>query len=150
MAPIFNSNMICIKAGSTMKAAKQLMDENRIRHLPVISDENKIVAMLSKHDLTDVQKFQDLPIDLFANYPVSFVTIDTPLSTVATKMIEEKISSLVLCDSEKNAIGIITSDDLLFQFSQMLKEKENTSSITKIDILTTAGEFFKKLADIGI
>jgi acetoin utilization protein AcuB len=149
----YSPELICIASGSTMLEAQNLMSEKRIRHLPVIDKQNKIISMLSQHDLTGVAKFRDLPVDLFASSPVEYVTTDTPLSSVALVMLQKKISSVLLANSENQAVGIITTDDMLFQFSQLLKEKEEKGQSTDWDqakILTTAGEFFKKLSDIGI
>jgi acetoin utilization protein AcuB len=149
---IFNSKLICIKTGSTISQAKSVMHERRIRHLPVIDDDNQILSVLSKSDMTDVLKFADMPVDLFASSPVKWVDMDTPLWRVANIMLENKISSVLLCDSEKRAVGIITTDDLLFQFSQLLREKENPGlgGWNMLNTMTTAGTFFNKLADIGI
>lgn len=149
MEGIYSKNLICIKSGSTMGQAADLMKEKRVRHLPVVDDKQLINAMLSAHDMTDVLKFRDLSVDLFASFPVRTVKPNTPLSEVALIMLKEKISSLILEENDE-AIGIITTDDLLFHFSLILKEKEKQGSYTWTDAMTTAGEFFRKLSDIGI
>ena len=149
MENIFNSKLICIQSGSNMAEAKKIMRENRIRHIPVVTEDSRIVAVLSAHDLTDVAKFQDLPVDLFASFPVKFVTPETPLSEVALRMVSEKISCLLLVEEGK-ATGIITSTDLLFEFSQLLKEKEKNEVPVLDRVLVTAGELCKRLADVGI
>ena len=135
-----------------MRDAKNRMDENRIRHLPVVNSSNEIIGMLSERDVTDMPRFQDFPVNLFATSPVQYVTAATPLSTVALLMLEKKISAVLLCDSQKMAIGMITSDDILLQFSKMMKDVEAKSSreMDPLDIVVGAGEFFKKLSEIGI
>jgi CBS domain-containing protein len=149
---IFKSNLICVKSGSTMRQAEEIMKDKRIRHLPVVDGDDRITGMLSRTDLTDVLKFADLPVDLFASFPVETVSADEKLSAVALKMIEKKISSVILRDDDGNAIGIITSEDLLFQLAQMLKKDEASESgrWDTANVLSTAGEFFRKLSDIGI
>lgn len=148
----FRTNLICIPGGSTMREARTLMNERRIRHLPVLNAENEIVGILSRHDLTDLEQVQDYPVEMLARSPVTYVTIDTPLRTVALKMIEEKISSVLLTDQHQNAIGIITTDDLLYQLATMLKNDrdEPVRPWTESDSLITVGEFFRRLSDIGI
>ena len=152
MENIFKSNLICIKGGTTMREAGELMKEKRIRHLPIIDGSDRIVGMLSKTDLTDVAKFADFPAELFATFPVQTLNVDSPLSLAALLMIEKKISSVILCDNNNTAVGIITSEDLLFQLAQMLGEKEKSGigSWDAAKTLSTAGEFFRKLSDIGI
>lgn len=152
MDTVFNSNLYCIKSGSTLQEAKNVMLDKRVRHLPVINEKNQIIGMLSSHDLTAHATLLTMPVDMFASAPVKYVTTETPLSTVAETMLEKKISCVLICDNEKNAIGIITTDDLLFQFAKILKEKESTAphKWTQLDILTTAGEFFRSLSNVGI
>lgn len=149
MEGVYSKNLICIKSGATMGEAADMMREKRIRHLPVVDGQNRINSMLSAHDMTDVRKFRDLPVDLFASFPVRTVSPSTPLSEVSFKMLKEKISCLILAENDE-AVGIITTDDLLFQFSLILQEKEKKGTFVWTDTLTTAGEFFRKLSDIGI
>jgi len=153
MSEYKSSKVICIKTGSTMKEASELMAVKRIRHLPVIDNNNDIIGMLSKHDLTDVTKFQQLPVDSFASYPVQYVNESTPLSAVALRMVESKISCVLISNHKKEVIGIITSDDLLYKLSQILKLEENKKENFEYNynfLITTAGDFFKKLSDVGI
>ena len=148
-----NSKIICIQVGTSMEAAREMMENRRIRHLPVVNDRNEVIGMLSKHDLTDVPKFQELPIELFASFPAQYVTLDTPISTVALRMIEAKISSLVLVDYAGEVVGIMTTDDLLYELSKLTREKEEhtvagwTGAVANIG---TATEISRRLSDIGI
>lgn len=148
----FKSPVITIAKGSTMKEARELMKERRIRHLPVVGSDGGILGILSHRDMTDLEDLQNYPVELLASKPVIYVVNTTPLQTVALKMIEEKISSVLLTDEQKNVTGIITTDDLLYQLALILKDRPEESSRpwTGSDSLVTAGEFFRKLADIGI
>jgi len=150
MEKIFSSHLICIKSGSSLKEAKEIMQDKRIRHLPIIDADQNIIAIVTSHDLISREQFQNLPVDFFASSPVAFVHEDTPLSTVALKFIETKMSSVILCDNDMKAIGIITTNDILFQYAQLTQKKEPTFAIDQAKLITTAGEFFRKLADIGI
>lgn len=132
-----------------MAQAKELMRENRIRHLPIISNDNRITGVLSAHDMTDIAKFQDLPVDLFSSFPVKCIRPDTALSDVALRMIVEKVSCLIIAEDGK-ATGIITTDDLLYELSRLLKEIEKNESPALDRALITVGELCKRLADVGI
>lgn len=147
MKKIYNSKLICIKSGSSMKDAKQLMNEKRIRHLPIISENNEILGMLTRHDLTDVEKFQDFPVDLFSTFPIHAVTPETPISTVALFLIENKISSVIVKDNNNHAVGIITTDDLLFEFYKITKSQEEKPEYDLIqgDVERESGDFLSRL-----
>lgn len=152
MKKIFQSNVLCIQTGATVRHAKEIMKEHRIRHLPVIDENQQITSLISKHDFIDTDRFQDLPVDLFASRPLTCVTEDTPLRQVALIMLEKKISCVLMTDSNANLVGIITTDDLLFQLTELLKDEKESilEKFYKTDVIITAGEFFRKLSDIGI
>jgi len=150
MDKIYSSNLICIRSGAPIEYAKQIMNEKKIQHLPLIDSEENIIAMLSYSDVITNEKFKDMPVDFFANSPVTFADQDMPLSDVAYKMLDHKTSSVIICNDESQAIGIITTNDMLLQFAKLLKEKENSHRFNTVNVITTVGEFFRKLSDIGI
>lgn len=149
----YKTDLICISGASTMRDAREMMRENRIRHLPVINKQSEIIGILSKHDMSDLPEVQDYPVEMLARNPVTTVSNETPLRTVALKMIEEKISSVLVTDSHQNVLGIITTDDLLYELARRLEggtSNENGRAWTESDSLITVGEFFRRLSDIGI
>jgi len=148
----FTTDVICIKSGSPLSKAKELMQNKRIRHLPVINENQEVVSILSYHDFIGTDRLQDWGVDLFATTPVEYVTTDTPLRQVVLKMLNNKISSVLLTDNTNTVVGIITTHDMLYHLSDMLKDsdKDTKRTWTESDILITAGEFFRKLSDIGI
>jgi acetoin utilization protein AcuB len=151
MKNIGQNDVVCIESGTTLRSAKEIMAERRIRHLPIVDKNKTIISLISKHDFTNVDRFQDLPVDLFASQPVVYVSEDTPIRNVALKLLENKISCVLLSGQDSKLVGIITTDDLLFHLAELLKdEKEKTSTLRTSDILITAGEFFRRLSDIGI
>lgn len=154
----YKTNLICIASGATVFEAKEIMKERRIRHLPVINEKNDIIGILSRHDLTDISKFQDMPVDLFASTPVEYVENSTPLRQVTLLMLKKKISCVLVTDEHLEVTGIITTDDLLFHLSELLKTAEAESpeainepnSMLSVRSLMTLGEVSRKLSDIGI
>lgn len=148
----FKTKVVCIAKGSTVTEARLLMKEKRIHHLPVVDNENNIEGVLSSKDLTDIPQYQNLPVEVFASYPVEYVAESESLRSVTLKMIEKKISSVLLTDSENSVVGIITTNDLLFHLSLLLKNEQTDEkkTWTNMDVVITVGEFFRKLSDIGI
>lgn len=149
MEKIYNSNLITVKLGSSLQEAKELMQEKRIRHLPVVDNSNRIIGMLSLKDITDILKLQDKPVELFSSFPVHSISLDEPLSSVAYLMLEKKISSVIVVKGDM-AVGIITSDDLLFKLASILKDEEQPQVSQLTQTMITVGEFCRKLSNIGI
>jgi CBS domain-containing protein len=149
----FKTKVISASGSVSLAEAYALMQEKRIRHLPLTDESGDVYALLSKTDFIGQEKFAQMPAEIFATSPVETVSEDTPLHAVALRLLEKKISSVLVTNSQMEVIGIITTDDLIYQLAQILKardESKATTSWSAWDALTTAGEFMRKLADIGI
>lgn len=149
MEKIYSTKLITVKSGTTISAAKALMNEKRIRHLPVVNARNEITGMLSAQDVADALKFQDKPVDLFATFPVETVSVSRPLSSVAFLMLDKKISSVLVVDGDE-AVGIITTDDLLFHLATSLEEREKPQLTVMQKSIVTVGEVCRRLSEVGI
>jgi acetoin utilization protein AcuB len=145
MDKIYNTTLICIKNSATLKQAKEAMHENRIRHLPVINSDNQIIGMLSKHDLIASEKLNDMPVELFASISVKTVDPKDKISKVALVLLENKISSVIVKDENCQALGIITTDDLIYEFYRLTKKMEDNGQydIIQGEVENDASGFLK-------
>lgn len=152
MKKITNSKLESVPAGTSMAEAKEVMTTKRLRYLTVVNEENEIINVLSSEEMKHADRFQDTAVENFYRKNVQYVKDDTPLSTVALLMIEKKISFVILCNPGYEATGIITTEALLLQFSQIMKkiERRGFREITEMDFVIGAGEFFRRLSEIGI
>ncbi len=137
---VMTPKLITVRGSESLIAAWKQMREKKIRHLPVVDDDGGIVGILTDRDLQraihtefdqngevrfTIERFS--PGERVVDYmtsPVRFVSNETPLVTVATQMLEQKISSLLVTEAEE-VVGIITTDDLLWALIRRLDtEKE--------------------------
>ena len=148
------SNLICINCHAPLYEAKALMKEHRIRHLPVTNHKNEIIGIFTERDLIGTDRFQELPVELFASKHIEYFSFETPLRTVALKMLEKKISCVLLTDEKKEVSGILTTDDLIFHLAELLRKEDNhdkwIDKFQTLPLIETVGELSRKLADIGI
>ena len=77
----------------TVAAARALMDEHAIRHLPV-AEEHRPLGIVTAHDLVG-QPREGLVRDAFVS-EVYAVELDAPLAEVLTTMAERHIGSVVV------------------------------------------------------
>jgi CBS domain containing-hemolysin-like protein len=82
--------------------------------------------------------------------PVHFVSENTPLRRAIFLMLQLKISCLLISDASDNAVGIITTDDLLWHLSHLLADEEDEHSRVSYQTQQTIGEVAKELAQMGI
>ncbi len=109
----------------TIQMAKDIMEDNNIRHLPVISG-NEMVGIISLSDILSVSygaNFgQEGIVDksLFQSLPLEQVMVHNPTSVTSATTIKE--AAEILASSEFHALpvveeskieGIVTSTDLI-------------------------------------
>lgn len=118
-------NPITISPKTTLPEAHQIMKEKRIRRLPVVDEEGRLVGIVtlgdireaSPSDATSLSIFElnyllaRLTVDKIMSRKVITVTPDTPIYEAARLMLEHKIGGLpVVVDSR--VVGIITESDI--------------------------------------
>jgi CBS domain-containing membrane protein len=106
--------------------ADALMTSARVRHLPVLDDDGQLAGILSRRDVyrTALQrtfgygeKAQDrilgnLVVKELMTNRVETVAPDAPVEEAARRMLEKKISALVVVEGER-MVGILTESDFV-------------------------------------
>ena len=126
-AEIMTENVTTIEESTTIGEALQIMEEQDIRHLPVVRGE-EVIGMLSDRDLralgislvTDVEgmdrlqaRFRGKVTDLMSS---NVITVDpeTDVQEIVDVMLEEKISAVPVVDEDTGRlVGIVSYVDVL-------------------------------------
>ena len=120
------NKIISISEDTSLDKCAQLMLENSIGSMAVASQDN-IVGIITKSDLVRYFALSHLDEKLVGEYMTPYYAwqySDSSLSTIVLKMIDEKISRMVLRDKNEKPVGIITFRDL-FNMSLKLGEQED-------------------------
>ncbi len=148
---IMTKRLIYINKGASLKEAYSLMTKNKIRHLPVKDENNKIAGVITRRELLSSPHVDDIPVEFIMNSSVDYIDQDITLSTAIQRMLELKVTSLLITDPSKNPIGIITTDDLLAYMAHILSEsKDQDHPIFSLMNLQTIGKVAESLSTIGI
>lgn len=102
-----------IPESASVKECAQMMLENEFGSIGV-SDGNNIVGIITKTDLAkffEVHHGKKIVGEYMSPY-YAWVYSDTPLYKIITKMIDEKISRVILRDHDENPVGILSFRDL--------------------------------------
>ncbi len=148
--------LTCVRWNTAMAQASELMEERRIRHLPVIDMDGFVVGILSDRDVKramDPQRpaFKEgLIVSDFMSWPAIQVDESTSLEKVTEGMIDEKISAFLVSRGNQ-VVGIVTSEDLLRLLASMLKDNKRNKSLSLSDVLyqPVAQEFLRELNMVG-
>lgn len=107
--------VISISSQDTLDTALNLMQENGIRHLPVINN-GDVLGMISERDvLTHMGKVWDkiMHVEDIMNSDILSVNANDNLGDVAFALSSQKKGSAVVLDDEGKVYGIFTTTDAL-------------------------------------
>ena len=116
-----------VRFDQTLAEASTLMNENAIRHLPVVKD-GAVVGVLSDRDVAVIESLAATPSGRIrvaeAMTPVPYaVPADTPLVRVVRRMAAEKYGCAIVTDvTGREPIGIFTTTDALEVLRTLLAE----------------------------
>lgn len=112
--------------GSLMEA-KQTMEDNNIRHLPVVTGENKLAGIISLTDIhrisfggnygqadeVDTSIFNTLSVAQVMKANPQTVTSQTTIKEVAEMLAVEEFHALPVANENGDLEGIVTTTDLV-------------------------------------
>lgn len=143
-------NVTWVSPELPLDEANALMQDLRVRHLPVVED-GKLSGILSNEDvllhaIPDVDGTPEVPpipvADVMTEAPIT-CTPDTSAAAIAAVMLGQKIDAVPIVNNDGALVGLVTSADLLallcaedsfldnekFEFS--LRSSEETSDEAK-------------------
>jgi CBS domain-containing protein len=132
---------VTIDPDATLAEAEALMEESRVRRLPVVNAEGRLVGIISRGDIREGMSAsstshpyapeaqeQWLTVADVMTVEVVTVTPDTPLWQVADLMLKHKIGGLPVVEGTK-VVGMITESDIFKLVAQRWRtEPEDFSS----------------------
>jgi CBS domain-containing protein len=159
---IMTKDLTTIESTATLQVAKDRMDRDNIRHLPVTNKLGQLVGILSERDVhrgmslyTDFVRSEFTPIVAdYMSFPVEHVASSTEIQELAHRMMSLKISAFIVNDGKK-MVGIVTSEDLLRVLVNLLDEKAAAKQAIfedeqPINYYSPVGEIANMLSQAGI
>lgn len=135
---LMQTDVISLKPDATVRDAIQTLAENRIRHLPIIDDEQQLLGLITDRDLKNLRaavatnpekvELYDTPIhlvmktSLMTGHPMDFV------EEVALIFYQNQIGCLPIISQDK-LVGIVTETDLLYNYIELTGAHEPSSQI---------------------
>ncbi len=138
LSEIMSSSIISVRQDAHFSEVAEKIIRNKIRHLPIVDEENKLVGLISERDLYKIQsphKLEDGSFyydpDMLDSVILSEVMIKKPFSlhpenTVAEailNMVQFKYGCILVVDKNNVLCGIVTYIDILKIAAQILMEK---------------------------
>ena len=110
---IMTRRVVTVTPETPVVEARRLLDEHRIRHLPVVVGE-RLVGMLSDRDIRSAgtAAARDGVVGAIMTATPVTVSSDTRVEDAAQLLVDRKIGGLPVVDGQTLS-GIVTADDLL-------------------------------------
>jgi len=115
-----------VNASLSLAQAEKMMQEHRIRHLPVLQG-GKLIGIVSDRDLKMVMAFKDVDpnkvtVEEACTFDPITVSPEAPLDEVVSLMAEKRIGSVLVVDNHK-LVGIYTWVDGLKAMHEILHQR---------------------------
>lgn len=127
LAELMTASVLTLVPGDTLATAWSTMYRNRIRHLPVVTSDGRLVGLVTHRDLLAASPSSLAPdgererVALSASVRVadvmethvSVADAEEPAALAGERMVRHKIGCLPVVDAERRLAGIVTADDFV-------------------------------------
>ncbi|MEM7555942.1 MAG: diguanylate cyclase [Cyanobacteria bacterium P01_A01_bin.84] len=130
IADVMTKNLICIKQSeiTDIFGVLHLMRHHKIRHIPVVNDDNELIGAIALQTLRNCLKPSDMlrlrQVRELMESPVIYSHSETSLLDIAVLMAHKRISCVVISEITPNRevfpVGIITEMDIVRLQAQRL------------------------------
>ncbi len=122
---LISSEASPLKRSDTAEHALGLLMEMRVRHLPVVDRNGRLVGVISEDQLLELASGPDARIDsLLGAEPVT-AEPDTHLFDVTKTMVEHDLTTLPIAERDGKYVGLVKRHDIFNRFAKMLSTQES-------------------------
>ena len=129
---LMKTYLFTLHENDMIQDASHIMKLERIRHIPIVDDDYKLVGLVTYKELIGmlIKKLTNIPVKDIMRKDIKTVEPETPLKGAIEVMILNKIDCLPVLDNHKKLIGIVTEIDLLKFLYDMVKMPDDFYSKT--------------------
>jgi CBS domain-containing protein len=125
---LMTPNPVTVPENATLAEVADVMAHRRLKRLPVVDANGKLVGIISRLDLlrTVAEKFPatgdepqlaglrgDLPLARVMRKDVPVLHPDTPLPEVMQAVVSTRLNRALVVDADRRVVGIVTDEELL-------------------------------------
>jgi CBS domain-containing protein/ribosome-associated translation inhibitor RaiA len=154
VSDIYTEQVITVTDETNVGRAINLLREHGVSRLPVIDSEDRLIGMVTTHDIADFavrgmerqqkgdrsgdrDRVLDIPVYDIMNSPVETTTLDASVETAVERMLDNDYAGLVVTAGEDRTVdGIITKTDVLRALT-FTEEEHMDVQVTNVHLLDT-------------
>ncbi len=107
---LMNTEVMTITEDAKIKKAAKIMMDHYVTHLPVVTEDNKLIGIITAWDLSKAIAQGGEELKDVMTEDVKFCKKDETIRTIAGRMKDDDISCLPVIDDNDELIGVITTD----------------------------------------
>lgn len=155
---IMKREVITLTPEATVLESIQLLQKHRIRHIPVINEEKRVIGIISDRDIRDASPsilVDEIKKDVLSR-PVQAIMSSPVITThpyeffeeVATIFYQKEIACLPVVKNHQ-LVGIITEKDMLYAFIQLTGTHSPSTQLEikvpdRVGILSDVCQYFTR------
>ncbi len=130
--------VLTLPAAASFQEAFKLMHDRKIRRIPVVDQQQRLIGIISERDLLHAAPSPATSLSIWEmNYLLWKLTVgdlmtkqvfvvdpDTAIEDAAQLMLEHKIGGLPVVDADEHVIGVITETDIFKAFVALLRREQ--------------------------
>ncbi|MHC1636075.1 MAG: homocysteine biosynthesis protein [Candidatus Methanospirareceae archaeon] len=105
-------DVVTIKEDATIEEAANVIIKGEFTHLPIVSDNNKLVGIVTAWDISKAVARKYNRLEEIMTRKVITAEPEEPLELVVRKLEKYNISALPVINKKREVIGIVTSDGI--------------------------------------
>lgn len=117
-SPVYSfmsKNAVSITEGTKIQNAIQALSVHKVGSAPVVNDQQKIVGIISEHDLLIQSATKDLSEAIDYTKKVMSVQPETPLKEVLLMLYKNKVRRIPVVMKDGKIVGVVTRMDVLLK-----------------------------------
>ncbi|QQK77348.1 CBS domain-containing protein [Salicibibacter cibarius] len=151
---IMRTNVHKLTMDDKIESAVELMEKERLRHIPIVDDDDTLIGIISDRDVRDARFsiFSNKRLDAILQKPVKEI-MKTDVFTVhpleyvadvASMLSEHQVTGAPVTVKDDKLVGMITGRDLLDTLVQLMGADQPSSQI-EVKVTDASGQ----LADVA-
>jgi homoserine O-acetyltransferase len=109
---IMMEKIATIKADADVVEAAKLMLDKHVTHIPVVTDDNKLIGIVTSWDLSKSIATNSNQLKDIMTTTVKYCNADDSIEEIARQMRKFDISCLPVVDEDMTVLGLITTDQI--------------------------------------
>ena len=109
---IMMEKIATIKENGSVQDAAKLMLDKHVTHIPVVTDDNKLIGIVTSWDLSKSIATDSYQLKDIMTRTVKYCNADETIEDIARKMRKYDISCLPVVDEDMVVLGLITTDQI--------------------------------------